>query len=320
MLHHPLHQHPRINDLQLSPFKLENNVPHSDYMYFIVHTSEFIYSKKPKHKEFSPARMKRIENILFAELRPNGSFKYLMNLLDDVGSFHLVMVQKVGTLEEVNKSLQDFLPLNEKAAKRVDKIMFSIPETWTYFRFVCFSKLFFKNNNLDCSSWLLCHCLGIIDVHELTGSIAQTKQNAQSVGTSQVKCGKRMRNFDSNVRKKLEEIKKKKSHVAYLMHRVSMSRGRQGDVIGVIDGGSDNNMNGIPCQINSFSIRFLVDQACNTTTQHYESMPYSLDQVAIGLVRAKNKGRGGRCKIPLDDIAWNTGSLQNGLPLLEMNL
>mmetsp|Transcript_5144 Transcript_5144/g.7675 ORF Transcript_5144/g.7675 Transcript_5144/m.7675 type:complete len:250 (+) Transcript_5144:446-1195(+) len=219
--------------------------------------------------------MKRIENILFAELRPNGSFKYLMNLLDDVGSFH--------------------------------------------FRFVSFSKLFFKNNDLDCSSWLLCHCLGIIDVHELTGSIAQTKQNAQSVGTSQVKCGKRMRNFDSNVRKKLEEIKKKKSHVAYLMHRVSMSRGRQGDVIGVIDGGSDNNRNGIPCQINSFSIRFLVDQACNTTTQHYESMPYSLDQVAIGLVRAKNKGRGGRCKIPLDDIAWNTGSLQNGLPLLEMN-
>ena len=129
-----------------------------------------------------------------------------------------------------------------------------------------------------------------------------------------------MRNFDSNVRQKLEEIKKKKSHVAYLMQRVSMSRARQGDVIGVIDGGKDNKRNGISFQIDSFSVRFLVDQACDSMAEHFESLPHSLDQVAIGLVRAKNKGRGSRCKIPLDDIAWETGKRQGGFPLLERNL
>ena len=36
--------------------------------------------------------------------------------------------------------------------------------------------------------------------------------------------------------------------------------------IGIIDGGSGNNRNGIPFGINSFSVRFLVDQACNTPT------------------------------------------------------
>ena len=188
-------------------------------MFIIVHTSDFIMSKKPKRKEYSAARIKRIENILFGELRSDGSYKYLTKPLGDICSFHLVMVQKVATLEKVNKSLQDFLPLNEKGAKRVKEIAFSIPETWTYFRFVCFSKMIFKNNDLDFSSWLLCHCLGIIDIHQLTHDQLFRPKETRKVEhlRSQVKCGKQMRNFDSNVRQKLEEIKKKKSHVAYLM-------------------------------------------------------------------------------------------------------
>ena len=156
-----------------------------------------------------------------------------MNLLHDIRSFCLVMIHKVATIQDVNKSLQDFVPLSGRSMERVKEVAFSIPDTWTYFRFVCFSKTFYKNNYLDFSSWLLCHCLGIINIHRLTGSIVQTKQNTSTGENSRFKIGKRKRIFDLHVRQTLEEMKKKKS----LMQRVSMSRGKFGNVVGVIDGG-----------------------------------------------------------------------------------
>ena len=320
VLHHPSRQHRQIECLNLSPFELSGNTAISDCMFLLVHTSSYVMSEKPKRKQFSTARIKKIENILFGETKSGGSFRYLMNLLDDVRSFHLVMIQKVATLQEVNNSLQDFLPLSEISANRVKESAFSIPDTWKYFRFVCFSKTFFKNNDLDFSCWLLCHCLGIINIHQLTGSIVQTKQYTPAGDSSQVISGKRKRNFDLHLGQKLAELKKKKSYEAYLMQRVCMSCGRNGKVIGVIDGGVNKKRNGNCCEIKSFTVRFLMDRACNTTADHFESLPHSLDQVAIGLVRAKNSGRGGRCKIELDDIAWKTGRLRDGFPLLEQHL
>ena len=141
VLHHPSRVHCRIDNLDLSLFEFINTTVMSDCMFVLVHTSSFIILDKPKQKQYSDARIKRIKKILFGKTRSGGSFTYLMNLLEDVRSFHLVMIQQVATLEEANKSLRDFLPLSGKSLKRVKKVPFSIPHTWKYFRFTCFSKI-----------------------------------------------------------------------------------------------------------------------------------------------------------------------------------
>ena len=86
----------------------------------------------------------------------------------------------------------------------------------------------------------------------------------------------------------------------------------------VKDGGENKHKNGKPVGIRYFSVRFLVAVPYGQRGDHFESVPYAKDQVAIGLVRAKNKRRGGRCKIPLDDVSWKIGKI-NGCPMSDIH-
>ena len=314
-LHHPSHQHLRIHELNLHPFKLTTQDLQSNSVIYIINSSSFTKAKKPKSKLFTRTRIGRIEKILFGEVGPNFSYKYTTKILDDIESFHLVVLTKVNSLKEVNRSLQNFFPLNKFAADRMKKKSISIPKTWAYFRITSFTKSFFKNDDLDSTSCLLCHCLGILDVRELTGSMALKKRSSHS---GCVSVGKRQRVLDTKVKEKLDEMKKHKTYKSYLMHRVCIPR-REGEAIGVIDGGENKYKNGKSVDIRSFSVRFIVSCEYGESQDHFESVSYAKDQVAIGLVRAKNKRRGGRCPIALDHVAWKTGKI-NGCLMSDIHL
>lgn len=123
-LHHPSHQHLRIHELNLHPFKLTTQDLQSNSVIYIINSSSFTKAKKPKSKLFTRTRIGRIEKILFGEVGPNFSYKYTTKILDDIESFHLVVLTKVNSLKEVNRSLQNFFPLNKFAADRMKKIHF----------------------------------------------------------------------------------------------------------------------------------------------------------------------------------------------------
>ena len=318
-LHHPSRQHPRIDDFNLHPFNLNEQQLRSDSIIYIINSSSFTNAKKPKSKLFSRTRIARIEKILLGEVGPKYSYKYTTKILNDIESFHVIVVTKVNSLKQVNRSLRSFFPLDKFAADRMKKNQVPIPKTWAYFRVTSLTKTFFKNNDLDSTSCLLCHCLGIFDVHELTGSMALKKRPSQSGCVSAGTVGKQKRVLDAKVKEKLDEMMKHKTYKSYLMQRVCVPRRGEGEAIGVIDGGENKHKHGKPVGIRNFSVRFLVYVPYGQRGEHFESVPYAKDQVAIGLVRAKNKRRGGRCKIPLDDVSWKNGKI-NGLPMSDIHI
>ena len=65
---------------------------------------------------------------------------------------------------------------------------------------------------------------------------------------------------------------------------------------------------------------FLFDLLCSVVKiKKIESITFAKDKIALGLVRARNRKRGGRSNIGLDDDAWTSGTICDR-PLSESDL
>ena len=305
VFHHPDSQHDEIDQLDLRPWNFTTQQYPSEYCIYFVNSSKFANGKKPVNKQFTSTRSRRLEKIVFGTTTATSTPKKLKQMLDDIASFHIIIMRKVRTLEDANPSLRSFLPRDDVSLERCRKSHFSVPINWTYFNLISFLCSFYKSGDLDESCLKICHAIGIIDIFRLTGRTSDNNTEYTVIR------GKRQRNFDNNVKEKLMEMKKMKRYSPYLMQRVLISNGEEGEVLGVIDGGKDKVVNGVSSGIETFFIRFIIHR--DTDEPHFESKPFGKDQVALGLVRAKNTRKGGRSKIPLDHSGWITGKIGNRL-------
>ena len=105
----------------------------------------------------------------------------------------------------------------------------------------------------------------------LTGSMALKKRSSHSGCVSVAIVGKRQRVLDTKVKEKLDEMKKHKTYKSYLMQRVCIPQ-REGEAIGVIDGGENKHKNGKSMDIRSFSVRFIVSCEYGESQDHFESI------------------------------------------------
>ena len=310
VFHHPQQTHADIDDLDLYPYHESIEHLHDDLCIYLVNSSSFISNTHVDDKKFGARRISRVTKILFGNVnttRP--TYKYIKQLLFDISSFHLVLIMRVNSIEEVNPSLRDLLPRSDEAKRRCRLAKFSVPTNWSYFRLTCFSKDFFKSGDLDQSCCRLLHALGVIRLNMLAGSIGRTENTSeQNIRDDSLVNSIRQRNFDASVKEQLDEFEEKKSYTYYLLRRVCMSMGREGMVFGIIDGGEDEIIGNRPRRIKTFSVRF-ISNVCINENQYYESLECSKDQVAIGLVQAKNKRRKGRSNLSLNHDAWNTGKI-----------
>lgn len=317
VFHHPGQPHAHIENFDLRPYHIDQQRILTDYCIYFVHSSTFLNHSKPRKKTFTATRVGRLENIIFGNLQPRPNYKYLKQLLIDIGSFHVVLIQRVECLNDVNPSLRYFLPRDDISLKRCANIPHSVPSNWEYFKMISFTNEFFKSGDIESSCCRLGHALGVFDVYRLVGSIGHKKKSSQGNSREyRPDLSKRQRDLNENVKKKIKEMKQRGSHSSYILERVYISRGREGEVLGVIDGGVDRLRDGHPEHIETFSVRFIM-QCCDN--KKFESITFTMDKIALGLVRARNRKRGGRSNIGLDDDAWTSGTICDR-PLSESDL
>ena len=163
-------------------------------------------------------------------------------------------------MHDVNPSLRYFLPRDDISLKRCANIPHSVPSNWEYFKMISFTNEFFKSGHIESSCCRLGHALGVFDVYRLVGSIEHKKKSSQGIDQEyRPTLSKRQRDFNENV-KKDERDEARGSHASYVLERVYISRGREGEVLGVIDGGVDQMKNGRPEHIKPFSVRFIMQR------------------------------------------------------------
>ena len=202
IFHHPKKRHVNISNLNLRPYHINQQRIVTDYCIYFVNTSKFTTDQTPRSKLFSAERIRRLENIIFGNVTSKQTYLKLKQLLNDVGSFHLILIQKVHSSEDVNPSLRDFLPRDRTSLNVCNKVKYSVPSSWEFFKMTSFSKDFFKSGDLDSGCCRLCHALGVFDVHRLVGSIGQLKKSSKGENIEYL--SKREFTFNTNVAEKLK--------------------------------------------------------------------------------------------------------------------